>query len=314
MIDAIAELFGGVITFIYNFVPNFGATIIILTVMVKLVTFPLNNKQIQTTRRMQMLQPEMKRIQQKYKDDKQKQNQAVSEFMKENNMNPVAGCLPLLVQLPILIGIFRILREPDHFLDMEKINRYLFQGPEFIDLMAIPTVGFDNFLGDISIYYIFPLIAGATTYLYSRMSTPAEGSQKMMVYMMPAMITVFSFSFPVGLVIYWTMNNLFSIGQHKLIDRLDSRKAEKEPGDKAKEKDKAAANKKEAPAGDTPQAVKGQNRSKQVKQVKKEQENDFFKVGLEKGPEDDAEATGGENRAAGQEGRTKKKKKGKGKK
>ncbi len=314
MIDAIAELFGGVITFIYSYVPNFGATIIILTVIVKLVTFPLNNKQIQTTRRMQMLQPEMKRIQQKYKDDKQKQNQAVSEFMKENNMNPLAGCLPLLIQLPILIGIFRILREPDHFLNMEEINRYLFQGPELIDLMAIPTVGFDNFLGDISIYYIFPLIAGATTYLYSKMSTPAEGSQKMMVYMMPAMITVFSFSFPIGLVIYWTMNNLFSIGQHKFINYLDNRKEEKEPTGKVKEKDGSVNNKEKAADKDTPKAVEGNDRSKQVKKAKKEHEGEFFKVGPEKDPASTAEAAaGGAKSASGQDGRTKKKKKGRGK-
>jgi YidC/Oxa1 family membrane protein insertase len=224
MIDAIAQFFGVVISAIYQYIPNFGIAIIIMTVMVKLVTFPLNNKQIQSAKRMQVLQPEMKKIQLKYKDDKEKQNQAMSEFMKENNMNPLAGCLPLLVQFPILIGIFRLLREADLFLDMSVINPFLFQKAELIDLLVVPDVSLENFLSNISIYYLFPLIAGATTYLYSQMSMSSDSSQKMMLYMMPVMITVFSFSFPVGLVIYWIMNNVFSIGQHKLIVHLDALK------------------------------------------------------------------------------------------
>jgi len=237
MIDAIAQFFGVVISAIYQYIPNFGIAIIIMTVMVKLVTFPLNNKQIQSAKRMQVLQPEMKKIQQKYKDDKEKQNQAMSEFMRENNMNPMAGCLPLLVQFPILIGIFRLLREADLFLDMSVINPYLFQKAELIDLLVVPDVSMENFLSNISIYYLFPLIAGATTYLYSQMSMSTDSSQKMLLYMMPIMITVFSFSFPVGLVIYWIMNNVFSIGQHKLIVHLDAIKEKEKVPAKAESVD-----------------------------------------------------------------------------
>ncbi len=228
MIDAIAEVFSVLISFIYGYLPNFGAAIIIMTLMVKLVTFPLNNKQIKSAKKMQVLQPEMKKIQQKYKDDKEKQNKAVQEFMKENNMNPLAGCLPLLVQFPVLIGVFRLLREPDLFLDMEVINPYLFQQAEFINLLHMPisTLSVESFIADIGILYVFPLIAGATTYLYSKMSMPSDSSQKMLMYMMPLMITVFSFQFPVGLVLYWVMNNIFSIGQHKLIVSMDQAKEE----------------------------------------------------------------------------------------
>ncbi len=238
MLDAIAQFFSVVISFIYNIVPNLGVAIIIMTILVKLVTFPLNNKQIQSAKNMQKLQPEMKKLQEKYKNDKEKQNQAVSEFMKENNMNPLAGCLPLLVQFPILIGIFRLLREADQFLDMSVINPYLFPSAQFIDLLAVPNIGFHNFLSEISILYIFPLIAGATTYLYSKMSMSADSTQKMMLYMMPIMITVFSFSFPVGLVIYWIMNNVFSIGQHKLVLQLEKDKEGSEIVVKPAKKDK----------------------------------------------------------------------------
>jgi YidC/Oxa1 family membrane protein insertase len=228
MIDAIAQFFSVLLSFIYDYVPNFGVAIVIMTIMVKLVTFPLNNKQIQSAKRMQVLQPEIKKIQQKYKDDKEKQNKAVSEFMKENNMNPLAGCLPLLVQFPILIGVFRLLQDANKYLDMDVINPYLFQSAELINLLNVPltSLSVSNFLSQFSYYYLFPLIAGATTYIYSKMSMPSDSSQKMMLYMMPVMITVFSFSFPIGLVIYWTMNNIFSIGQHKLIVHLDKVKEE----------------------------------------------------------------------------------------
>lgn len=238
MLEPIAEFFSMIIEYIYMVIPNFGVAIIILTVLVKLVTFPLNNKQIQSSKRMQQLQPEMKRIQNKYKDDKEKQNKAMQEFMKENNMNPLAGCLPLLVQFPILIGIFRLLRDPEMIVQRigEDFSPYLFPAQEAIDLLKLPmsTLSFESFISEISVYYIFPLIAGATTFVYSQMSTPGDSSQKMLLYMMPVMITVFSFSFPVGLVIYWIVNNLFSIGQHKVIVKLDEKKGEvkKESGEK----------------------------------------------------------------------------------
>ncbi len=247
MIDAIAQFFGVVLSGIYQYIPNFGIAIIIMTVMVKLVTFPLNNKQIQSAKKMQALQPEMKKIQQKYKDDKEKQNQAMSEFMKENNMNPLAGCLPLLVQFPILIGIFSLLREADIYLDMSVINPFLFQKAELIDLLAVPDVSLENFLSNVSIYYLFPLIAGATTYIYSLMSMSTDSNQKMMLYMMPVMITVFSFSFPVGLVIYWIMNNVFSIGQHKLIVYLDAMKEKEKAADSAGARDNGSSNEKPIP-------------------------------------------------------------------
>lgn len=277
MIDSIAEFFGVLLSFIYQYVPNFGAAIIIMTIMVKLVTFPLNNKQIQSAKRMQVLQPELKKIQQKYKDDKEKQNKAVSEFMKENNMNPLAGCLPLLVQFPILIGIFRLLQNAEEIITplIENFSPYLFQMANVsrdINLLNAPltTLSFENIVSQISIYYLFPLIAGATTYFYSKMSMPSDSSQKMMLYMMPAMITIFSFTFPVGLVIYWTMNNIFSIGQHMFIVRLDKVKegakevpqAEQKKLPKKDPEDRPEKGNQQKDAGSGKKAVPGEKKSK----------------------------------------------------
>ncbi len=309
MIDAIAEVFSVLISFIYGYIPNFGAAIIIMTLMVKLVTFPLNNKQIKSAKKMQVLQPEMKKIQQKYKDDKEKQNKAVQEFMKENNMNPLAGCLPLLVQFPVLIGVFRLLREPDLFLNMDVINPYLFQQAELINLLHMPisTLSVESFIADIGILYIFPIIAGATTYLYSKMSMPSDSSQKMLMYMMPLMITVFSFQFPVGLVLYWVMNNIFSIGQHKLIVSMDHAKEELKEDIKVdtaedkKEKAEKDVSEKKAKGSS---GKKGKNVEKKTS-AKKDKELEFLQVktGNAKGESDTSPTAG---KVKGKKGKGKK--------
>lgn len=221
MIEAIAQFFSTILTFIYRAVPNFGVSIILLTVLIKLVTFPLNQKQLQSSKKMQELNPEIKKIQQKYKDDKAKQNQAMTEFMQKNKINPMAGCLPMLVQLPILYGIFRLLRETGTFLG-ESINTFLIPSLSFIDLAVSPSA----FQGDLTqqiIYYIFPVLSGASTYIYQKL-TMTDTSQKMLLYMMPAMFIFFSFSFPAGLIIYWITNNVLTMGQHFLINNMDKKK------------------------------------------------------------------------------------------
>ncbi len=221
MTEAIAQFFSKILTFIYTVVPNFGVSIILLTVLIKLVTFPLNQKQLQSSKRMQELNPEIKKIQQKFKDDKVKQNQAMTEFMQKNKINPMAGCLPMLVQLPILYGIFRLLRETGIFLG-ESINTFLIPSFNFIDLAVSPSA----FQGDLTqqiIYYIFPVLSGVSTYIYQKL-TMTDTSQKMLLYMMPAMFIFFSFSFPAGLIIYWITNNLLTMGQHFLIINMDKKK------------------------------------------------------------------------------------------
>lgn len=211
MIDAIADFFGVVLNYIYfNIVPNYGLAIIILTLAIKAVTFPLNNKQIQSAKRMQELQPEIKKIQAKYKNDKERQNKEVMAFMQENKINPVAGCLPLLVQFPILIGIFRLLSDAEEFgVVITEANKFLIPGLRAWGDLFVPDP-----------LYIFPILSGITTFVYQKL-TMTDPNQKMMLYMMPALITFLSFKFPAGLVLYWTMNNLFSMGQHYLVVHVD---------------------------------------------------------------------------------------------
>ena len=160
----------------------------------------------------------MKRIQQKYKNDKEKQNEVMMEFMQKNKINPLAGCLPLLVQLPILYGIFRLLRDTGNFLG-DSINTFLVPSLQFIDLSIAPS----KFQGDtvqLVVFYALPILSGLTTYLYQKTAI-TDPSQKMMLYMMPAMFVFFSFSFPAGLIIYWITNNLLTMGQHQIVVRMD---------------------------------------------------------------------------------------------
>ncbi|MGH9039683.1 MAG: YidC/Oxa1 family membrane protein insertase, partial [Acidimicrobiia bacterium] len=112
MWDTLLDGMGSVLAFFYSVIPSYGIAIIGLTVLVRLVLFPLTAKQARSQMKMTQAAPEIKKIQAKYKDDKQKQNEEVMKFYKENKINPVAGCLPLLAQMPIFFALFAVLRDP----------------------------------------------------------------------------------------------------------------------------------------------------------------------------------------------------------
>jgi len=216
LLSPISSFFDMILNELYGFTQNFGLSIILLTLMIKLVTFPLNNKQIQSSKKMQEVQPEMKKIQQKYKNDKQKQNEEVMKFMQKNKVNPMAGCLPLLVQMPILISLFHLLRtaadEGGYYI--AEIEPYLIPSFEFLDLLYRNPF---NLLSEGAVEYAFlPVLAGITTFLYQKMMM-TDPSQKMLFIMMPAMLFFISFTLPAGVVLYWNVNNVFSIGQHFLL-------------------------------------------------------------------------------------------------
>src|SRR5262245_62400830 len=110
--DPIYNFFGAILAFFYGFIPNLGISIILLTVLVMLAMFPLTAKQARSMMEMQRAQPEIKKLQAKYKNDRQKQNEEIMKFYQEHKINPLAGCLPLLVQMPIFLALFRVMREP----------------------------------------------------------------------------------------------------------------------------------------------------------------------------------------------------------
>lgn len=193
--------------------PNYGLAIILFTIVLKILLYPLTVKQIRGMKKMQDLQPKMKAIQDKYKDNKELLQQKMMEFYKENNFNPLAGCLPLLAQMPILIAIFYAIREFEYLVT-----------PAFLYLENIANP--DPF-------YVLPVISAVTTWITTKQSQAgspsSEGAaaqqQKIMLWFMPAFIGYISLSFPAGLVLYWSMNNIIQIAQQGWLMRQDNKKA-----------------------------------------------------------------------------------------
>mgnify|MGYP003295747045 CR=1 FL=1 len=184
---------------------NYGLAIIVMTIIVKLILWPLTQKQIQSMKDMMKIQPKMDEIRARYKDDKERMNLELANLYKTNKINPLSGCLPLLLQFPIMIGIFYGIRDfqyvgPANFLWMESISN--------------PDP-----------WYILPVLSALTTFITSKQTMPGQGegrsplNSKMMTYFMPVFIGYISITFPAGLVLYWVVMNLMQILQQTLMSK-----------------------------------------------------------------------------------------------
>jgi len=190
-------------------IPSYGLAIIIFTVVVKLILFPLTYYQLKATRKIQELQPLLAEIQKKYKDNPQKLQQATMDLYKKHDTNPVAGCLPLLVQLPILFALFTALRI---FFDPV-------QHPAYVDLSYAQFYWIEN-LGKAD-PIILPLLAAVATFLQqgvtlkmsgtSGKNDPATQTQRTMLYIMPLFMGWICRSFPAGLALYWVVYSIVSM-------------------------------------------------------------------------------------------------------
>jgi YidC/Oxa1 family membrane protein insertase len=183
--------------------PNYGLAIILLTIVIKLVLYPLTQKQMKSMLAMQQLQPKIKEIQEKWKSkDPKKAQEQVMQLYKENNVNPAAGCLPLLIQMPILIALYRSL--------------WNFQ---YVNEAHASFIWVQNLSGR-DPYYILPLLAGVTTYLQSKLTTTSsDPTQKMMLYTMPVFIAYISATVPAGLALYWATFNVASAVQQYFVNK-----------------------------------------------------------------------------------------------
>lgn len=204
------------LTYCYNLTqavgfPSYGIAIIILTIAIKAVLAPLTAKQVKSMKGMQKLQPKMKEIQKKYKNDPQRAQQEIAKMYKELGVNPLSGCLPLLVQMPFLIAIF-----------------YALQGypydPAYESFLWLPSLGEADHL------YILPVLSALSTFVMSKQtagdnSGVAAGQQKLMQIFMPLFIGYISLNFPSGLVIYWVVSNVFQMIQQFFIYRNDNKEA-----------------------------------------------------------------------------------------
>jgi YidC/Oxa1 family membrane protein insertase len=191
----------------HKVIPNYGWLIVILSALTKLIFYPLTRSSLRSMAALQKLKPEMDALKEKHKNDSAKLNQATMELYKKHRVNPMGGCLPILVQMPVFIALYNVLANA---VELRRAAFLLW----IRDLSAPDTVG-HLFGFPIN---ILPLVMTATTILQQKL-TPTDPRQAAMGYMMPVVMLVFFYSFPSGLVIYWTVNNALQIAQQWWIRR-----------------------------------------------------------------------------------------------
>lgn len=197
---------------------NFGIGIIILTIFIRIILFPLANKSFKSMNSMRILTPEIQRVRERYKDDRQKMNQEMFALYREKKINPAAGCLPILIQIPIFFALYKVL-----FVSIEMRHAPFFGWIK--DLSAPDPTSLFNLFGlipwDPPLFLtigIWPLLMGFTMYLQQKINPPPPDPIQAKIFMMlPFIFTFLLATFPSGMVVYWTVNNVLSIGQQYIL-------------------------------------------------------------------------------------------------
>lgn len=193
---------------LYGLIGNYGAAIIILTIMIKVVFYPLTQKSFKSMKQMQALQPQLAELKEKYKDNPRKMQQETMAMYKKNKVNPLGGCFPMLLQIPIFFALFTMLKSS---IELRGANFLWIKDLTLPDkLITIPGSPVD--------INILPLVMGATMLWQQKLSTVDPSQQKMMNFM-PIMFTVLFYGLPSGLVLYWLTNNVLTIAQQYHIKR-----------------------------------------------------------------------------------------------
>jgi len=216
-----------VLDFFYKLVGNFGVSILIVTVLLKLAFFPLANKSYASMGKLKKLQPEMEKIRDRYKNDKMRQQQELMALYKKEKVNPMSGCLPILIQIPVFFALYKVL-----FITIEMRHAPFFGWIQ--DLSAPDPTSIFNLFGllpyevpSFLLIGVWPILMGITMWVQMKLNpTPTDPTQAMIFTWMPVLFTFMLASFPAGLVIYWTWNNLLSIIQQWIIMERNGVKVE----------------------------------------------------------------------------------------
>jgi len=235
---------GWILAFFYSVVPIYGIAIILLTLTVSMLLFPLTLKQTRSMKAMQEIQPQVKKLQKEYKADRQELNAKLMELYQERGVNPAAGCLPLLIQMPIWFALFRVLRVSRDALaagtspipSSSRLATTLLEGDTTflgMNLQISPSTASSGGFVQLIPYLVLILIVVAAGYFQSvqtmrkRDDTPQDSQQQGVqtaMRFMPVLFGVFSWGFPTGLVLYFATSNLFRVGQQAYILGLDKEK------------------------------------------------------------------------------------------
>lgn len=201
IVKAVAKPLFYVLRFLYEFAHNYGVAIILLTVGIKLLFVPLQYKSYKSMKDMQAIQPKVVELQAKYKDDRERLNRELIKLYRDHKVNPVGGCLPMLLQMPVFVALFNIL--------------YM-----TIDLRQAPFILWIKDLSAQDPYYVLPILMGASMVLQQKiMPTTMDPTQAKIMLLLPAFMTLLFLTFPAGLVLYWLTNNVITIAQQFITDR-----------------------------------------------------------------------------------------------
>ncbi len=221
IMGVVANPLGWLLTQLYSIIQNYGITLIVFTLIVRFALYPLYAKQIKSTANMSAIQPKMKELQAKYANDKETLNIKMMELYKEEKFNPMGGCLPMLIQMPIIFGLFALLRNPLMYMKDPAMILAVHEAFLWISDLSQPDK------------WVLPIAAGLTTYISFSQTQAQQGSDQMgqmapmmkvMKYFFPVMIVWMGRTFPAGLTIYWFFGTgvqiLFNIRLNKMRRRL----------------------------------------------------------------------------------------------
>ncbi|RMH06625.1 MAG: membrane protein insertase YidC [Nitrospirae bacterium] len=216
IVKAIAKPLFYILRFLYEYTHNYGIAIILLTCGIKLLFVPLQYKSYKSMQGMQKIQPKVVELQNKYKDDRERLNRELIKLYREHKVNPVGGCLPMLLQMPVFVALFNIL--------------YM-----TIDLRQAPFMLWITDLSSPDPYYILPILMGASMVLQQKiMPTTMDPTQAKMMLLLPVFLTFLFLTFPSGLVLYWLTNNVLTITQQFITDRYILKKSREDHADREK--------------------------------------------------------------------------------
>jgi YidC/Oxa1 family membrane protein insertase len=214
-ISPLSKLIFRFMLFVHKGIPNYGVVIILLSALTKLLFWPLTQKSFKSMREMQKLQPAMAELKEKYKDDPQKLNKAMMALYKERGVNPLGGCFPMLLQTPVFIALFNVLRTT---IELRGAPFVLWirdlSAPDVVAQLpfSLPFIG--------NAISLLPILMGVAMFVQQKMQS-TDPKQATLTYMMPILFTFLFFRFPSGLVLYWLVNNVLTIGHQYLLTRAD---------------------------------------------------------------------------------------------
>ncbi|MBF1050615.1 MAG: YidC/Oxa1 family membrane protein insertase [Peptostreptococcaceae bacterium] len=228
----VSMFFGYILKFFYNISNDYALSIVLFTILTRLILLPLTFSQMRSMTAMKMIQPEVDKINKKYKNDKQKQGMMLQQLYKENNVNPAAGCLPLLIQLPIIMAMYRVVQDPVKFVFAGDSSLYAAADRGFFWIKSLTDKDIIN-IGGVNLPFILPILSAGFTYLQMKMSSSkssnsqgsemAQSMNQSMTMMMPLMMLWWGLMFPAGLVLYWVTGTIVQVIQQYFIGKYEEK-------------------------------------------------------------------------------------------